>query len=413
MAFFKRKLNKNAKNQPDWVRDFYHSSDTITSINGTAFACIDRIASEFASLNYAIFSVADRQKRRNHPLLPVLREPNTEDRHYNFFYQSAVDYYNGGCYWLKLFYDGEVVSLIRLNPSEIKESRDENNRKIFTYRGKIYAADSIVHIPSRFGYNSLYGGKSIFDAVSTVFKTAQNVDAFTQNSFNNGIVGKRMVLDIAQAFPDATPEQIEALKAKWKADYSGVENAGKPIIKVKGIEYSQLEGTVTDNRAAELIENRKFQEGEIAKIFGIPEELLSGLSANTNLENLFVLFNEFALRPMATQFQDAINSLLDESKYYFEFDYNGLMKVSLQQRIASYKDQINNGMASLNEIRQKENLPPLPDSAGDSFFMPVNMMPWNEEIKEAYMAKQKNEVKQINDPTDENTQHIPQGDDKQ
>jgi hypothetical protein len=44
------------------------------------------------------------------------------------------------------------------------------------------------------------------------------------------------------------------------------------------------------------------------------------------------------------------------------------------------------------------------------------MMPWNDEIKEAYMSKQKKEVQEdseSNNPLDENTQHIPQGDDKQ
>lgn len=47
--------------------------------------------------------------------------------------------------------------------------------------------------------------------------------------------------------------------------------------------------------------------------------------------------------------------------------------------------------------------------------MPVNMMPWNSEIKDSYMAKQKQvaQESQINNPLDENTQHIPQGDDKQ
>lgn len=129
----------------------------------------------------------------------------------------------------------------------------------------------------------------------------------------------------------------------------------------------------------------------------------------------FTIFSEFAIRPMATQFQEVINSLLDETKYYFEFDYNGIMKVSLAQRIDSYIKQINNGILSLDEVRSKENLTPI--DAGDTHFMAANMMPWNSEIRDAYMSKQKKTAQELNDqvnnPLDENTQHIPQGDDKQ
>lgn len=411
MALFKRKLNKNAKNRPYAASDFFHSSMIQTTINGTAFACIDRISSEFASLNFAIYDKKTKQKVAKHPLYDVLKEPNLEERHYNYFYQSGIDYYNSGCYWFLVRIADEIVSMFRLDPKAVTKFRDENNRLRFQYKGKVYSSKEILYIPSRFNYSTLYGGKSIFEAVASVFDTANNLEAFTQNSFLNGVVGKRWMLNIEKAFPNATPQQIKDLKDSFQREYTGINNVGRPIIEIPGVTYGQMEGTTTDNRAAELIENRKYQEHEISKIFGIPEEMLSGMNANTNIENVFVMFNEFALRPMASQFQDAINSLLDETRYYFEFDYNGIMKVSLSSRVDSYVKQINNGLLSIDEARAKENLGPV--EAGDTHFMPANMMPWTEEIKNAYMAKQKNEANQINNPTNENTQHIPQGDDKQ
>lgn len=412
MAIFKRKMNKNAVNLPEYIRDYVASTIYNTSINGTAFACIDKIASEFASLNFAIYNASDHAKVKRHFLYSVLKEPNLEERHFNFFYQSAVDYYNGGCYWLIIRNpDKEVVSLFRLNPQEVKRTRDENNKIVYNYNGKVYASDDVVYIPSRFCYSTRNGGKSIFDAVSSVFSTADNLEAFTQNTFLNGTIGKRWMLDISRAFPDATPNQIKELKDNFQAEYSGIKNVGRPIIKIPGVEYDQKEGTVTDNRAAELFENRKFQEHEISKIFGMPEEMLN-VTSGANIENAFIMFNEFALRPMATQFQDAINSLLDENKYFFEFDYNGVMKVSLTQRIEAYNKQFMMGELSLNEIRSRENLDPI--EAGDTHFVPVNMMPLNDETVEAYMAKQKNEIKSGGEnPTDPDAQHFGGGDDKQ
>lgn len=89
----------------------------------------------------------------------------------------------------------------------------------------------------------------------------------------------------------------------------------------------------------------------MSTLFGVAQSILEGKNPN---EMDFAIFSEFAIRPMATQFQEVINSLLDEDRFYFEFDYNGIMKVSLGQRVDSYIKQINNGILSLDEVRAKK-----------------------------------------------------------
>lgn len=346
----------------------------------------------------------------------VLKEPNLDERKFNFFYQSCLDYYNGGCFWLVRRYQGEVISLFRLCPQSVTIRRTETNKKEYLYGGKVFTDHDIVFIPSRFNYSTLNGGNSIFTAVSSVFQTAASIETFAQASFQNGFVGKRPVIDISGAYPEATKEQLKELKDSFQREYAGAENAGRPILKQRGIEFSSIEGA-TDNQSQELAKNREEQKKLLSQVFGVPVALLDGVSKD--LESDFTQFAQFALRPVATQFEEAINSLLDESRYYFEYDYNGVLKVSLQQRIDAYVKQIGNGILSLNDVLAKENMQPI--EAGDTHFMPVNMMPWNEEIKEAYMAKQKQTIADSDntggteptDPTDPDTQHIPQGDDKQ
>lgn len=413
---FKRKINKSAVAQPKFVKDYVPLFSSYVGTDSTAFSCIDRIASEFAGLNYAIYNVNDRQKTKRHPLYKVLKEPNLDDRHFNFFYQSAIDYFDGGCFWYPVKIDGETVSIFRLNEKQVKITRDaKTNRRLYQYNGRTFIDDELIYIPSRFDYSASKGGRSIFASVSSVFETASKLEKYTQNSFENGAVGKRVMIDVTQAYPDLTAEQAADIKNTFQAEYAGVENAGRPLLQKKGIVYSEFGSNNTaDNRSAELAANRELQEKEIAKVFGVPVQLLNGMKDKDQLENIFVLFNEFALRPMATQFQEAINSLLDEDKYYFEFDYNGVMKVSLQQRIEAYTKQINNGLLSPNEARAKENLPPV--EAGENHFMPVNLMPLNNETINAYMAKQKNEIANgsgADNSTGEGSQHFGGGDDKQ
>lgn len=421
---FKRMFNKSAKSRPAFARDYTSAPSIFQSADRTAttFACMDRIASEFAALNFAIYDKRTRAKTARHSLQAVLTEPNREERRRTFFYQSAIDYLNGGCYWLKIFVDGAVASLVRLERGGIVIYRDEKtNERKFAYNGVIYTNNDIVFIPSRFEYNTLRGGVSVFDAARGAFETAAEVEKFTRSSFANGILGKRVVIDYEKSRKQFTDEQLEATRNNFVNVYSGVENAGKPIMQGNGVEYKEL-GDKTDNAAAELIDNRRFQEHEIAKIFGIPEQLLGGMGSKDaagSIEDAFLLFNEFAIRPMAQAFEDAVNSMLDESRYYFEFDYNGVLKVSFEKRIDAYIKQITNGLLSPNEARQKENMDAI--EAGDNHFMPANLMPLNEETIKAYMAKQKNEIAQGKDgfgqgevnPADPDAQHSLAGDDKQ
>lgn len=423
MNFFQRLLNKNAKIQPTDIVDFDNFSgwSPVLDTGATTFACLDKIASEFASLNFAVYDKKTRQKMKKHKILDILKQPNFEDRHFNFFYQSAIDYFNGGCFWKKLYspLTGEVESLFRLNRGVITTERDTATNEIFyNYNGERFSQKDIVYIPSRFNYSTLQGGQSIFNASKSVFETLKQLEKFTQTSFSAGVLGKKIVIDISKIYHDGkklSAKEMEGLRSDFSKMNSGIANTGKPILKENGMELSEI-GESLDNKTAELLESRKFQEHEIAKIFGVPESLITPQGKDGgSIEDAFLLFNEFAIRPLASQFQDAINSLLDEDRYYFEFDYNGVLKVSFEKRIDAYIKQINNGLLSPNEARAKENMGEI--EAGDNHFMPVNLMPLNDKTIEAYMAKQKNEIAKgkgdAENPTDENAQHFGGGDDKQ
>lgn len=260
--FSKRRINQNASSQPRFMRDYYTNVSPVRGIDGTAFSCIDRIASEFAMLNFAIYRQSDKQRVKAHSLYSVLKEPNLDERHFNFFYQSAIDYFNGGCFWLIRRYDGEVVSLFRMNPEQVQVTRDENtNRRKFIYNGSEFTSRDVAYIPSRYGYSTLYGGSSIRDAVPSVFDTSKHLEGFTQKSFENGVLGKRLVVDISGLVNEPTDEQLQTLKNQMQSEYAGVQNASRPLFKKKGISFEEL-GSNSDNQAAELSKTERFRKNQ-------------------------------------------------------------------------------------------------------------------------------------------------------
>ena len=421
MNFFNRffKRNKDAKIRPQDFRDFTPSSSGIFNKDGVSFACINIIATEFAKLSFGVYDKNTHQKIKNNFLYELIKKPNLEENHFLFFYNCVIDYFNKGVFlYVMENTNGTPISLFRLNPDNVNITRDiQTNKRIYNYNGYRYTDNEVLYISSRYNYSTLKGGDSIFNAVHGTFTTANALESYTANSFINGIYGKRLVVDISEALPDATEKQIEELKTLMTSQYSGIENAGKPLFKKRGINYSEIGSGTTDNKSAELKENRALQKADVSMLFGVPLELLNS-SSSLDVEKAFLLLNEFGVQPIALQFQEAFNDLLNDDYCYFEYNYNAILKTSLTQRIDAYNKQINNGLLSPNEARQKENMPPV--EAGDTFFIPSNLMPLNEETINAYMAKQKAIASDNNSSADTstdngvlNSQHSPSGDDKQ
>jgi HK97 family phage portal protein len=406
--FFKRKNKKLQVIQ----KVFSSGSDVITGKDSTSFAAIDLICSSFANLSGSFYDKRTKQEVKDHNLYALINEPNFDETKFQFFYNSVKDYFNGNVYWYKYDNeDGETVSLFRLNPGSVRVKRNLENQKIFTYDGIEYDYRKILHIPSRYGYNGLIG-KSVFNECNVIFSNTSELDTYIANSFNNSI-GNRLIIDITKEFPNASEEQIEQLRNKFLQRYAGVKNAGQPLIKSGKIDYSKIESDFKDNRANQLVENRRFQESEVAKLFGIPLSLLKGEKID-NLENLYTIFIENSIRPLAASFEQAINRLVpfeDRYNIYFEYNYNSLLKTSLMNRIEAYAKQLVNGVLSPNEIRKKENLPEI--EAGDNHFIQANLMPIRQDIIDAYMAGAKIKALQLNTESP-NTQgnHSNLGDDK-
>ncbi|MDR1876128.1 MAG: phage portal protein [Flavobacteriaceae bacterium] len=386
MGFFNNLFKRKTNTRNDIQKVFNHSSDYLTNRDATSFAAIDLICSSFANLSGYFYDRYTKQSIKEHLLYDLISNPNYDEAKFTFFYNSAIDYFNGNVFWFKYDdSDGNIISLFRLNPSVVRVNRNLQNQKIFSYNGVEYDYRKILHIPSRYGYNGLIG-KSIFSECSKIFSNTSELDDFINNSFNNS-VGNRLIIDITKEYPNITEEQIQQLKNKFLQNYAGIKNAGMPLVKSGKIEYSKIETDFKDNKANQLIENRQFQEKEVAKLFGVPLPLLNG-TETTNIESLYTIFIENAIRPLATQFEQSINKLIPFGEpIYFEYSYNSLLKTSLQTRVDAYSKQIMNGILSPNEVRRKENLPEI--EAGDTLFVPANLMPLRDDVIDSYMAGSK------------------------
>jgi HK97 family phage portal protein len=172
------------------------------------------------------------------------------------------------------------------------------------------------------------------------------------------------------------PEAANALRADWEKKYKGVDNRGKLAIFDGGMEWIK---TGMDNTDAQYLETRKFQNQQIYGLYRMPAHKAGDLerSTNNNIEHQSLEYvTDCLLTEMVRWEQTLWRSLLTEEErktLFFEFLPDILLRGDLKSRYEAYAVARNWGFLNVDEIRDKENMNPLPDDKGKIYLQPLNM----------------------------------------
>lgn len=173
-------------------------------------------------------------------------------------------------------------------------------------------------------------------------------------------------------------EAYERLKISWNESYGGLSNAHRAAILEDGVTYQEVGFPPED---IQFLETRKFQVVEVARIFGVPPHKLYDLDRATfsNIEHQAIEYVTDSLQPWLVQWEQSIALQLmtetERRRYYAEFLVDGLLRGDTLSRYQSYAVARQNGWMSADEIRQRENMNPLPDGQGEVYLVPLNMIP--------------------------------------
>lgn len=170
-----------------------------------------------------------------------------------------------------------------------------------------------------------------------------------------------------------TDDQIKQLRAAWVDRYADASEQRKPLVLTDGLSADTISVSADD---AQLLESRQYQVADIARAFGVPPFMLGSMDKSTawgsGLEQMGRGYLIYALQPHLRRFEQELNDKLfgDESEGFVEFNVDGLYRADLQTRSESYQKALggNNGPGwmTVNEVRRKENLPPM--EGGDKLF---------------------------------------------
>ena len=235
---------------------------------------------------------------------------------------------------------------------------------------KVYAAPSILHLKG-FTVDGVVGLSPLSIGRYAIGLTV----AAEQYSASNFTTGGRPVgtLNFDKFL---TPEQREQARKVYQGITAGADNATNAWVLEGGSTYSPV-GISPDDM--QMLESRRFQLGEIARLFGVPSHLINDSEKATTwgsgLEQLNLSFLQYTLTPYLkaweTSIVDSLLTPVDREKIIVEHNVEGLLRADSVGRASFYATMSQNALMTRNEIRKKENLPAM--EGGDELTLQSNM----------------------------------------
>lgn len=272
---------------------------------------------------------------------------------------------------------GKVIGLYPLLPDHMEVDRDDKTGKLtYTYsttKGETVRLrpEDVLHIPG-LGFDGIMGYSPI-----AIEKNAIGLgiaaEEYGSKFFSNGATPSGIL-----THPN-TVKNPKALREAWMEAYGGSSNANRVAILEEGMTFTRIS---MPNNEAQFLETRKFQVSEICRIYRVPPHMIGDLDRATfsNIENQSISFAVHTIRPWLVRIEQAMNRALFPEKekgvFYVRFNMDGLMRGDYKSRMEGYAIGRQNGWLNANDIRELENMNPIPDEeGGNAYLVNGNMIP--------------------------------------
>lgn len=335
------------------------------------FSCVRLISQSISSMPLSMYERTGSGKRvaQQHPLHMILHDQPNADTTAALHWEAtlAAMLLRGNARAEKLMIGQRVVGLQFLYPPRLVVRRKNNGKKEYLYtelngRQREIPADRIWNVPG-FSLDGI-DGISVVSYGSAVFGSAQAAEQAASGTFARGLL------------PTTWFKYPKVLNKEQRADarefienrLSGAMNAGKAVI----LEADMETGSIgIDPADAQLLESRSFSVEEICRWFGVPPHMVGhsekSTSWGTGIEQQVLGFLTFTLTPWLRRIEQAISKDLlspaERLRFYPKFNVEGLLRADSAGRSAFYGAMVDKGIYTRDEVREKEDLPPMGGNA--------------------------------------------------
>ena len=331
----------------------------------TVYACVYKIASTISSLGLEIYVRDGRNVEiaNQHPAYNLITsEPNEYQNAYDFWENVMASALMYGCGYAVIERNarGYAERLVPVSYYDV-DVKEVDGERVFVIRD--YGAvtqDNMLEI-------------SNMNRMSPIRLHRENMGlAKAAQDFGSEYFGQKgQMTGVLASDQPLRKEQMDVIQNSWN---QSAMNAGTKLLPF-GFKYQRI--TITPDEA-QFIETRKFQAEEICRIYSVPPSLVQLETQTTfnNVEQQNLQFARHTISPWAKRIEQEIDRKLIQSferpDVYSQFNMNDLYRGDLTARTSFYKEMLQTGVMSINEVRRKEQMNPV--DGGDQHTIQINQI---------------------------------------
>lgn len=348
-----------------------------TAMRVTAvYSCVRLLAGAVATMPLHIYQrTADGRRRIDHDMWWLLNQeasPRFTSSALWEFLISSLLLRGDGLGWLKRNRRGDIVEIEPLPRNRTIIEKKDGRLRYYASLDEGYFGidqDDVLHLPN-VGFDGISSPSVIGLAAKQGIGLAMAAEEYSSRFFSNGARPDHVIT--MEKTP--TQDQIDRIRDNWLKRHTGTANAHLPGMLVGGAKVEQITMSSED---AQLMESRQFQVVDIARAFGVPTWLIGAMDKSSSwgsgLEQMGLGFIIYTLQPHLTRCAQEINrKVLRDRSLFAEFNVSALLRGDAKTRAEYYKSALggtqNPGYMTPNEVRGKENLPPI--DGGDKLYAP-------------------------------------------
>lgn len=384
MGLFSRFRNENKARDKPRVRVFDRCK--VTSItrpradvtlqgHEAIYAAVTRIANTVASIPVHVYKGRERQD--THPLEKLLNlSPNPSMSAYIFKQTMEAFRNTEGMAYALIIRDelGEITRLDVLDPTRVRPLIERDSREIWydiTLEGKTYPIPGYMVLALKHMSANGISGIRPLDVLRGSLDYDAEVKEISLNQLDG--INHGVMLEVPGQALD------ETRKAQIVADFlDAYESSGQRVLVLEGgIKATTFNQSPVD---AQLMDVERITRNRVATVYNLPPHMLGDYSDTSfsTAEQQMQEFLQLTIIPIVQQWEDELNrKLLSDADYKagyrFRFDTDSLIRADMVAMANKYQMAIRGGWMRMNEVREREGLPPDPN--GDELMCARDIIP--------------------------------------
>jgi HK97 family phage portal protein len=270
---------------------------------------------------------------------------------------------HGNAYIGKFRADGEIVQLGLLDPTQVRVELN-GQRIVYTLARREgvseHGPEDVLHIKAM-SADGLTGLSPVTQC-RLALSLSSNLQEHAKQYFEEG----SRPSGILTMPPGSSNEAMDRLREDWRNQQGGIQKMHRVALIDGDASFTPIAFSADDSQ---FLQQRELSATEVSRIFRVPPWMIGakdgGSLTYSNVVEQNRAFLTHSLRPWLTRLERAISNDTDlcPGGTYVAFDLDSMLRANTKERYEAYKLAVEGGWLQLNEIRELEDMPRLPEES--------------------------------------------------